>query len=57
MNPCGSWFSPGGIGGAKFLVGVRAHARAIGADVTAVVNVGDDGAGCTACRSAPISTA
>ncbi|WP_433301132.1 2-phospho-L-lactate transferase [Actinoplanes sp. CA-030573] len=32
----------GGIGGAKFLVGVRAHARAIGADVTAVVNVGDD---------------
>ena len=32
----------GGIGGAKFLVGVRAHARAMGADVTAVVNVGDD---------------
>jgi LPPG:FO 2-phospho-L-lactate transferase len=32
----------GGIGGAKFLVGVRAHARAIGAEVTAVVNVGDD---------------
>jgi LPPG:FO 2-phospho-L-lactate transferase len=32
----------GGIGGAKFLVGVRAHARSIGADVTAVVNVGDD---------------
>jgi LPPG:FO 2-phospho-L-lactate transferase len=32
----------GGIGGAKFLVGVRAQARAIGADVTAVVNVGDD---------------
>jgi LPPG:FO 2-phospho-L-lactate transferase len=32
----------GGIGGAKFLVGVRAHAKAIGADVTAVVNVGDD---------------
>ncbi|GIE90561.1 2-phospho-L-lactate transferase [Actinoplanes regularis] len=32
----------GGIGGARFLVGVRAHARAIGADVTAVVNVGDD---------------
>jgi LPPG:FO 2-phospho-L-lactate transferase len=32
----------GGIGGAKFLVGARAHARAIGADVTAVVNVGDD---------------
>ncbi|MBG0563136.1 2-phospho-L-lactate transferase [Actinoplanes aureus] len=32
----------GGIGGARFLLGVRAHARAIGADVTAVVNVGDD---------------
>ncbi|MET0425029.1 MAG: 2-phospho-L-lactate transferase [Actinoplanes sp.] len=32
----------GGIGGAKFLVGVRAHARSIGAEVTAVVNVGDD---------------
>jgi 2-phospho-L-lactate transferase/gluconeogenesis factor (CofD/UPF0052 family) len=32
----------GGIGGAKFLVGVRAHARRIGAEVTAVVNVGDD---------------
>src|SRR3954464_12395492 len=32
----------GGIGGAKFLVGVRSHARAIGAGVTAVVNVGDD---------------
>src|SRR5690242_14594568 len=32
----------GGIGGAKFLVGVRAHARTIGAEVTAVVNVGDD---------------
>jgi LPPG:FO 2-phospho-L-lactate transferase len=32
----------GGIGGARFLVGVRAHARAIGADVTAIVNVGDD---------------
>jgi len=32
----------GGIGGAKFLGGVRAHARAIGAEVTAVVNVGDD---------------
>jgi LPPG:FO 2-phospho-L-lactate transferase len=32
----------GGVGGAKFLVGVRAHARRIGADVTAVVNVGDD---------------
>ena len=32
----------GGIGGARFLVGVRAHARRIGADVTAVVNVGDD---------------
>jgi LPPG:FO 2-phospho-L-lactate transferase len=32
----------GGIGGARFLLGVRAHARRIGADVTAVVNVGDD---------------
>jgi LPPG:FO 2-phospho-L-lactate transferase len=32
----------GGIGGAKFLVGVRAQARVLGADVTAVVNVGDD---------------
>jgi LPPG:FO 2-phospho-L-lactate transferase len=32
----------GGIGGARFLVGVRAFARSTGADVTAVVNVGDD---------------
>jgi LPPG:FO 2-phospho-L-lactate transferase len=32
----------GGIGGARFLVGVRAHARRTGAEVTAVVNVGDD---------------
>ncbi|MEV6495232.1 2-phospho-L-lactate transferase, partial [Actinoplanes sp. NPDC051633] len=32
----------GGIGGARFLVGVRAYARAAGAEVTAVVNVGDD---------------
>jgi LPPG:FO 2-phospho-L-lactate transferase len=32
----------GGIGGARFLTGVRAHARAIGAEVTAIVNVGDD---------------
>ena len=32
----------GGIGGARFLLGVRSHARRIGADVTAVVNVGDD---------------
>jgi LPPG:FO 2-phospho-L-lactate transferase len=32
----------GGIGGARFLLGVRAHARRIGADITAVVNVGDD---------------
>ena len=32
----------GGIGGARFLVGVRARAGAIGAEVTAVVNVGDD---------------
>jgi LPPG:FO 2-phospho-L-lactate transferase len=32
----------GGIGGARFLVGVRALARRIGAEVTAIVNVGDD---------------
>ena len=32
----------GGIGGARFLAGVRAYARDTGADVTAVVNVGDD---------------
>jgi LPPG:FO 2-phospho-L-lactate transferase len=32
----------GGIGGARFLLGVRAWARATGGDVTAVVNVGDD---------------
>ena len=32
----------GGIGGARFLVGVRAFARTVGAEVTAVVNVGDD---------------
>lgn len=32
----------GGIGGARFLLGVRAYARTIGAEVTAVVNVGDD---------------
>ena len=32
----------GGIGGARFLAGVRAYARTVGADVTAVVNVGDD---------------
>jgi LPPG:FO 2-phospho-L-lactate transferase len=32
----------GGIGGARFLVGVRAYARSVGAEVTAVVNVGDD---------------
>jgi LPPG:FO 2-phospho-L-lactate transferase len=32
----------GGIGGARFLLGVRAHAGRIGAEVTAVVNVGDD---------------
>lgn len=32
----------GGIGGARFLVGVRAYAQRIGAEVTAVVNVGDD---------------
>jgi LPPG:FO 2-phospho-L-lactate transferase len=32
----------GGIGGARFLLGVRAVARSVGAEVTAVVNVGDD---------------
>ncbi|GGK85908.1 2-phospho-L-lactate transferase [Mangrovihabitans endophyticus] len=32
----------GGIGGARFLVGVRAYARTVDAEVTAVVNVGDD---------------
>ena len=32
----------GGIGGARFLTGVRAWARALPAEVTAVVNVGDD---------------
>jgi len=32
----------GGIGGARFLTGVRAYARRAGAEVTAVVNVGDD---------------
>src|SRR2546430_13767454 len=32
----------GGIGGARFLMGVRAVARAPDARVTAVVNVGDD---------------
>ena len=32
----------GGIGGARFLTGVRAVARAREAEVTAVVNVGDD---------------
>jgi LPPG:FO 2-phospho-L-lactate transferase len=32
----------GGIGGARFLTGVRAHARTVDAEVTAVVNVGDD---------------
>jgi LPPG:FO 2-phospho-L-lactate transferase len=32
----------GGIGGAKFLMGVRAAARDSGAEVTALVNVGDD---------------
>jgi LPPG:FO 2-phospho-L-lactate transferase len=32
----------GGIGGARFLLGVRAVARAADAEVTAVVNVGDD---------------
>ena len=32
----------GGIGGARFLLGVRAHAAAGGHEVTAVVNTGDD---------------
>ncbi|MGC9666800.1 2-phospho-L-lactate transferase [Planosporangium sp. 12N6] len=32
----------GGIGGAKFLAGVRALARETGAQTTAIVNVGDD---------------
>ncbi|MEH0933870.1 2-phospho-L-lactate transferase [Micromonospora psammae] len=32
----------GGIGGARFLLGVRAYAREVSAEVTAVVNVGDD---------------
>lgn len=32
----------GGIGGGRFLMGVRALATAIGGEVTAVVNVGDD---------------
>ncbi|MFC7544792.1 2-phospho-L-lactate transferase [Plantactinospora sp. GCM10030261] len=32
----------GGIGGARFLAGVRAYAAGVGAEVTAVVNVGDD---------------
>jgi LPPG:FO 2-phospho-L-lactate transferase len=32
----------GGIGGARFLLGVRAYARERDAEVTAVVNVGDD---------------
>jgi LPPG:FO 2-phospho-L-lactate transferase len=32
----------GGVGGARYLLGVRSVARDIGADVTAIVNVGDD---------------
>jgi LPPG:FO 2-phospho-L-lactate transferase len=32
----------GGIGGARFLRGVRAYARRAGAEVTAIVNTGDD---------------
>jgi LPPG:FO 2-phospho-L-lactate transferase len=32
----------GGIGGARFLAGVRAYAKEAGAEVTALVNVGDD---------------
>lgn len=32
----------GGVGGARFLLGVRAYAQTVEAEVTAVVNVGDD---------------
>src|SRR4051812_6191941 len=32
----------GGIGGARFLRGVRAYAGRVGGEVSAVVNVGDD---------------
>jgi LPPG:FO 2-phospho-L-lactate transferase len=32
----------GGVGGARFLLGVRAYAREVGATVTAIGNVGDD---------------
>ena len=32
----------GGIGGARYLLGVRELARTIDAEVTAIVNVGDD---------------
>jgi LPPG:FO 2-phospho-L-lactate transferase len=32
----------GGIGGARFLEGVRAYVRTTGGEVTAIVNVGDD---------------
>jgi LPPG:FO 2-phospho-L-lactate transferase len=32
----------GGVGGARFLLGVRAYARDTGGEVTAIVNVGDD---------------
>ncbi|MPZ28795.1 MAG: 2-phospho-L-lactate transferase [Micromonosporaceae bacterium] len=32
----------GGVGGARFLRGVRAHAHRTGAQVTAIVNTGDD---------------
>ncbi|MFF5230344.1 2-phospho-L-lactate transferase [Dactylosporangium sp. NPDC000521] len=32
----------GGIGGARFLLGVRAVGQELGAEVTAVVNIGDD---------------
>lgn len=32
----------GGVGGAKYLLGVRQYARSTGAEVTAVVNTGDD---------------
>lgn len=32
----------GGIGGARFLMGLREHAQTIGAEVTAIINTGDD---------------
>jgi LPPG:FO 2-phospho-L-lactate transferase len=42
MEPMRIVVLTGGIGGARFLLGVRAYARQVGAEVTAVVNVGDD---------------